>query len=315
MRSVVRVLFLILSVWVSIGIGGSGSVAAQETPKPRAGRLGGSVEQFEKIHGEADKRTEKLLDYESIDAVGTDVTAHLFKEKVYRIVVDWPEDDIAAEEIDKAVDVLAPSDGTCEEKSVRNDLGKDVFQCHSVDLERGFTVETMNSLGTDGERGDYYYSVETSKRDGTTVILGLGHDKYTAPPPTPVPTPTWEEKLAAYAPLADVRELAIRPGGLMGQKIFFYGTILTIQVAGPGMVAVLGDDESIGVEAAIQVTVAAPDGSTEVVFVGTDSDTAGMFEGSYIVVYGEVVGTQTFTNAFGGSISQPLVEGFHVALA
>jgi endonuclease YncB( thermonuclease family) len=135
------------------------------------------------------------------------------------------------------------------------------------------------------------------------------------PSPTPSPTASVDEIKTQYAPLADVRELAIRPGGMMGQKIFFYGTILSIDVATPGYVFTLGDNDpqQYGVE--LQVTVSAPDGSTEVVFVGSDGDTTGMFEGSWVVVFGTVVDTETFQNALGGYVSQPLVAAQFVELA
>ncbi len=76
----------------------------------------------------------------------------------------------------------------------------------------------------------------------------------------------------------------------------------------------LGDDDPIPAEAAMQVTVAAPDGTTEAVFVSYDGDTAGMFEGSYIAVYGEVVSTQSGVNLLGGPVTQPLVQAIFVSL-
>ncbi|HET7092876.1 MAG TPA: hypothetical protein VFI22_05340 [Thermomicrobiales bacterium] len=123
----------------------------------------------------------------------------------------------------------------------------------------------------------------------------------------PTPTPTLDEQIAAYPPLADVRELAIRPGNMVGQKITFSGTIKTIRVADPGKVFMLGNDAPAGYGVALQVAVAAPDGTNEWVFVGYDGDTTGMFEGTWVSVYGTVVGTESGTNAFGGSITQPLV--------
>jgi len=44
----------------------------------------------------------------------------------------------------------------------------------------------------------------------------------------------------------------------------------------------LGDADPVGYQAQIQVTVTAPDGSTEVIVVGYDGSTEGMFEGSWI---------------------------------
>jgi micrococcal nuclease len=132
--------------------------------------------------------------------------------------------------------------------------------------------------------------------------------------PTPTPTPTVDEIKAQYAPLADVRELAIRPGGMLGQKISFYGTVQVIEVALPGQVAILGDNDPQPYTAALQVDVVAPDGTTQYVFVGYNGDTTGIFEGSYVLVYGTVVGTQSGTNAFGGTVVQPMVSAQFVEL-
>jgi endonuclease YncB( thermonuclease family) len=133
--------------------------------------------------------------------------------------------------------------------------------------------------------------------------------------PTPTPAPTEDELKAQYPLLADVRELAIRPTGMIGQKISFYGSILDIAVAGPGREFVLGDENPTGYTAWIQVWVDAPDGSREVVSVGFDGDTSGMFKDSYIVVHATVVDTLSGTNGFGGSITQPLVAAEFVDLA
>jgi endonuclease YncB( thermonuclease family) len=153
----------------------------------------------------------------------------------------------------------------------------------------------------------------TAKKDkrGLWGVCGGVHQRII---PTPTPAPSAEEIKAQYEPLADVRELAIRPGGMIGQKIYFYGTIRTIHVAPPGKIAVLGDSRPLPYGVAMQVQVAAPDGSTEWVFIGYSGDTAGMFEGSYVLIYGTVVDTQTGTNMFGGAITQPLVNAKYVEL-
>jgi endonuclease YncB( thermonuclease family) len=153
----------------------------------------------------------------------------------------------------------------------------------------------------------------TAKKDkrGLWGVCGGVHQRII---PTPTPAPSAEEIKAQYEPLADVRELAIRPGGMIGQKIFFYGTIRTIQVAQPGYVLVLGDSKAEAYTVRMQVQVAAPDGSTEWVVIGFDGDTTGMFEGSYVLVYATVVDTATGTNAFGGTITQPLVSAKYVEL-
>lgn len=58
----------------------------------------------------------------------------------------------------------------------------------------------------------------------------------------------------------------------------------------------------------MQVTIAAIDGTTLVLVVGYNGDTDGIFENSFVTIYGTVVGTQSGTNLLGGEISQPLVD-------
>jgi hypothetical protein len=124
----------------------------------------------------------------------------------------------------------------------------------------------------------------------------------------PVPTPSVADITASYPVLADVRELAIRPGSMLGDRIAFSGTVRTINVATPGRIFVMGDLEPHEFESQLQLEVLAPDGSSEWVFVGYNGATDGIFEGSWVTVYGTVVGTQSFENAMGGGVSQPLVD-------
>jgi micrococcal nuclease len=156
------------------------------------------------------------------------------------------------------------------------------------------------------------YEKEAKDRNrGIWKNCGGPHEKIK---PTPTPPPTDDELKAQYQPLADVRELVTRPGGMFGQKITFAGTLLDITVAPPGKVFVLGDEDPQAYSAWLQVWVTAPDGSVEAVSVGFNGDTTGMFEDSYVVVWGTVVDTVSGTNGFGGAITQPLVSAQFVEL-
>jgi hypothetical protein len=140
------------------------------------------------------------------------------------------------------------------------------------------------------------------------VCTGVHGAERPQPTPTPTPTPSPAELRAEYTVLPDVRELAIRPGNLIGDRIAFTGEIFTIQVAAPGNAFFLGQDETVVTTSAMQIWVTAPDGAREAVYVGYDGGTTGMFEGTWVTVYGTVEGMQTGTNAFGGEIAQPLVK-------
>jgi hypothetical protein len=147
----------------------------------------------------------------------------------------------------------------------------------------------------------------SAKRIGLWRTCGTLSRESSTVAPTSVPPPSLEQIAASYLPLTDVRELAIRPGNMLGDRVAFSGTIKTINVAGPGMSFTLGDLDPKQYESELQIDVPAPDGTTEYVFVGYDGDTESMFEGTWVTVYGTVKGTQTFQNAMGGAVTQPLV--------
>jgi TM2 domain-containing membrane protein YozV/predicted RNA-binding Zn-ribbon protein involved in translation (DUF1610 family) len=124
---------------------------------------------------------------------------------------------------------------------------------------------------------------------------------------TLTPTLTISQWKASYPELADVREIVIRPGPLIGQKMSLRGEIVTIRVAREGYVFELGDETERQFQAMLQVEVEAPEGSSETLVVGYNGDTKGMFERTHVAVYGTLVDQETFTNAFGGKITQPLI--------
>ena len=100
--------------------------------------------------------------------------------------------------------------------------------------------------------------------------------------------------------------------GLFGQKMYFSGTIPTMQAAATGNMLLLGNGLPD------QCRNSHPGAGNGTGWLGRDTtydgDTAGMLERSYIVVNSEVVGTQSGTNAFGGSVTPSLVEAFYLSL-
>jgi hypothetical protein len=181
-------------------------------------------------------------------------------------------------------------------------------------VREGYAGNTVHNKD-DGKYFERLSDAQDNAKDAGRGLWGVCGGVHKKILPTPTPTPSVEEIKAQYAPLADVREMAIRPGGMMGQKIFFYGTIRTIQVASPGYVFTLGDNDPKAYTVGIQVEVVAPDGTTEYVSIGYDGDTTGMYEGTYVLVYGTLVDTRSGTNALGGTISQPLVDAQFVEFA
>lgn len=167
-----------------LSLAGSGlfdsPTTVEAAASPRAGRLGGSLEQFEKVHGKPDSVSAEQAVYERLDVVHNKVTLDLYKGKIYRLTVSGLGQTISAKKFSQIFDNLAPSDGECNKQAIFSDFGALTIPCHSADLERGFTTETMNLLGSLGERGDYYWTTGGDS-DGRTVTLGLGHNRYYTP--------------------------------------------------------------------------------------------------------------------------------------
>lgn len=110
-----------------------------------------------------------------------------------------------------------------------------------------------------------------------------------APTAAPEPTKSPDEIRAEYQ-WVDTRDLAIRPGSFEGQKIAVAGTVFNIDV----------EDGFTGMQIWL-------DGGSEAAVIGYYGDTVGIYEGTWITVYGIGAGKFEGTNAFGGPISQPLI--------
>lgn len=150
----------------------------------------------------------------------------------------------------------------------------------------------------------------------------------TAIPPTPTPrpptaTPTLRPGQSPpllgaddvddqFAP-ADAREINKSPSSYVGQKVSFTGTLLTIKVAAPGSVYPV---EGYKAQCYMQVTITSGAGGSAgvTVFVLYDGDTKGMFEKSTVTVYALGIGTTSFQNALGGTVSQALFYAQYVEL-
>jgi len=112
------------------------------------------------------------------------------------------------------------------------------YLANALMIERGFAA-----YQTTRSNVEQLMAAEESAKDdeaGLWAECGGPHVRITPTPvpptrtPAPTPTPDPVAVRAAYEVLADVRELAIRPGNLIGDKIAFSGVVFTIQVAPPG---------------------------------------------------------------------------------
>jgi endonuclease YncB( thermonuclease family) len=161
--------------------------------------------------------------------------------------------------------------------------------------------------GSDSKYADRLSDAESKAKDGDRGAWGVCGQMHKENPQSP------EQVKAQYEPV-DIRDVSVRPGTYLDKKIMFSGSVLSINVARPGYGYEMGDSNPDFYSTSMQVTVAAIDGSTEVINIGYNGDTAGFFEGSYVTVYGRVVDTDTFSNLYGGTVSLPLVAADMVEL-
>jgi endonuclease YncB( thermonuclease family) len=111
------------------------------------------------------------------------------------------------------------------------------------------------------------------------------------PTPTPIPTPSAEQIRGQYAWI-DARDLVIRPDEFNGEKVAVSGTVFNIMVEGNLTF--------------IQIYV--DGGNYDAVSIVYQGDSRGIYEDTWITVYGIGDGTFEGTNLYGGVISQPLIR-------
>lgn len=335
----------ISALQTQVAQGSSGSPAAHQqagTPTPSSssalnGRLGGAKATLDKRfgHDTGQDATIKGLGYH-VKGFGTVVVIYANDQAVdITIVADRmahtplseadPADWTPAQ-VDQIAKKFLPLDVKTG-KALDTGDGRREAACVSAALGAAFDTARWKKLHAGGKPGECHFLLSPDSAGNIYQIeVGIGRSGSLDRPtptavPTDVPTPTdtppptaTEDPLAKYTPLADARELEIRPGSMFGTAISFYGTIFTIQVAPPGRAYDVGDSDPQQYSAVLQVYVTAPDGTQEPVVVGYNGDTAGMYVDSAVMVYGTVVDTDSGTNAFGGSVTQPLVAADNVVL-
>src|SRR5207302_1069915 len=81
-----------------------------------------------------------------------------------------------------------------------------------------------------------------------------------------------------------------------------------IRVAPPGETIPLGDKGNGAYGAELAIAVETPTLGYEILIVGYDADTVGMFDGTMVRVYGELVDTETHEDDYGNALTRPLIE-------
>lgn len=120
------------------------------------------------------------------------------------------------------------------------------------------------------------------------------------PTPQPTPTMTTDEAKAQYRGDIDIREIDKNVDGYYDWKLTYAGEVLTIQQDGERTL--------------VQVQVTYPGGSdfdrVTIVVLYDDSHAGdGIYEDDYVTIWGRPITMFEFTNAFGGTVSQPLFTG------
>lgn len=152
-------------------------------------------------------------------------------------------------------------------------------------IEQGFGA--YDDAYDDSAYASWFEAMEKPAKDQETGLWSLCRNAsgaYINPP-----TPTAEEVRGEYTEI-DTRDLVIRPDTFTGEKIIVGGEVFNIQVEGSTTF--------------MQIFVA----GNEAVGVVYEGDSTGIYEGTYVTIYGVGRGTFDGTNAFGGPITQPLIE-------
>lgn len=269
-----------------------------------AGRLGGSLDDMQTRFGAPSWTDTNLIGYNSQTLAGVDSIVVVYYndqnivDKISLVYLEKPAQFADAAAIGKAVAEVAPMDGTCSPLvSTNSGLGSQVYPCSSAALGTVITPAMLTAAGLKGDSGSYSYSIDPTEDEYFEIVVQPGVDTDTPPPtavPTTAPEPTAVPSLTdEYPPVPDIRDLAIGRGFTEGDKLSVSGTVQTIFVDGD--------------IAQLQLSVAAPDGSAEWVIIGFKGDSTGVYEGSWVTVYGVYSGTSCFTNALGGNVCQPLI--------
>jgi hypothetical protein len=282
-----------------------------------SGRLGGTLDEIEQRFGQPTWTDTGLIGYNEVDINGIPTILVVYYDsanavtKISLVYTGQPPELSSPEAVKAAVLEVTPLDSNCVSEATTSGFGSEVYACESKSLLPLYSPQYLEQLGVKGTAGSFSYAVDPTADEYYEVVVQLGTDTIVVPP-TAVPTqePTMDMQ---YPPVADIRELAIGRGYQTGDNLSFSGTVLTIFVADPGMGFTLGTNSELVASTALQVDVAAPDGSIATIVVGYNGDTTGVFEGSWITVYGVLRGTECGTNLLGGQICQPLIEAVEVA--
>ena len=295
------------------------------SPVELKGKFGGPIADFIAAYGEPDSEQSDVYTWDEVDAFGAEMTVIVAKKKVVSVTLSYGETGAPTDaDVAEHLAAIMPDDVDCDDTSVSSDYGDDVYECHSVVLERAISTEAMNNdLEAAGKRGDLSWTLDAPKTGGTEITIRFGHDVFVPPTPTPKPTATkaptatrvpptptmtaqqrLDQQRARYTQLGDARDLEVGRVG-RGDMISFSGTVQNLGIADAGYGFNLGTNSELFVPVSLQIQIS---GTDVWVIVGYDGDVPGVYEGTWITVYGTVRGTECFTNRLGGQVCQPLIE-------
>jgi len=294
----------------------SGLVSPTLAQSSVSGRLGGTLDEIEQRFGQPTWTDAGLIGYNEVDINGIPTILVVYYDssnavtKISLVYTSQPTELSTPEDVKAAILEVTPIDSNCLSEATTSGFGSEVYACESKSLLPLYSPQYLEQLGVKGTAGSFSYAVDPAADEYYEIVVQLGTDTIVVPP-TAVPTqaPTMDMQ---YPPVADIRELAIGRSYVTGDPLSFSGTVLTIVVAEPGMGFVMGLNDEFMFSTLLQVNVSAPDGSIETIIIGYDGDTTGIFEGTWVTVYGNLRGADCFVNALGGEICQPLIESVEI---
>ena len=130
--------------------------------------------------------------------------------------------------------------------------------------------------------------------------------------PTATHVPSMTEIRASHPPVADQRDIFVRPGDYTNRPITIHGTVTQVMIAPAGQVYELGKQGFLGLGGhsakyrTVMVIMVA--NANDYLVVGFNGDLPGVYKGDDVSLSGQIIGSSGTTNAFGAGSDKPLFD-------
>jgi hypothetical protein len=245
----------------------------------RAGRLGGTMAEIRARFGEPDWTDAGLIGFNSVSLDDVDTILVVYDDGQGRarsfllVYLERPEALEDPEAIAGVVADVAPADGVCEaEPADGAGLGDEVYLCQSDALTGVFAPADLPAFGVRGPDGSYNYAIDPTDDQFFEIAVRLGTAEARDPEETvevatvPPSAPLDDE----FPPVDDLD--AVEPG----DPLSFAGSVIWVAASPAGT--------------AMHVQATIGDGDALVVDVLSEEDLTGVYAGTWLTVYGVMVG-------------------------